>query len=177
MPPNQQQMPNMGFENTLSSQDFVINQGQSTPVSSQHTPENSQIFTNIPQSSQFIPAPGQQSHHISPEVQQQIDSQGMDENLDRPLQDEITIRDLRADPGQQDLVNEQMEGFQEQFPSLFPAPTASIPNVSITPAGFQQTPAVLGTTQPPISTPPCYKFKWQCISVWAYFSNTTEQCC
>ena len=149
----QQQMPNVGFENTMASQDFV----ESTPMHSQQLSGNNQYNPNNSQPSQLLISPGQNSHHISPTMQQQIDShrvynQNMNENMDRPPSDDLTIRDLRADPIQQNLVDEQMNGFQEQIPALFPAPTAPIPHVEgdvgSTAQGVQQT----HTEQAPVTT-------------------------
>ena len=164
-----QQVSQMGFESTLSSQDFVQTQAQSTPMSNQQIPGIRQVSGNQQSSSQHLPSLNEHEHQITPDMQNQIDShramnQGLAENMDRPSMEDLTIRDLRADRDRQNLVTDQMQGFQEQIPSLFHRPTASVPQVSVgqssqvapsvsQPASSPQNISSVGSSSQPILPP------------------------
>ena len=134
-----QLVPETGFDHTLSSQDFLATQSQSTPlISGPGTDVNyrqglsGQDTTHL--SSHHMPTPGlsQPAHIINQNMQSQMDdhramNQAQSENRDRPSADGLTITDLRADPNQKDLVGDQMVGFREIIPALFAAPTSKVP--------------------------------------------------
>ena len=136
-----QLVPETGFDQTLSSQDFLATQSQSTtllsgPGTDVHYSQgmSGHDMTHLVShhTPTVMPGLSQSSHIITENMQGQMDAhramnQAQSENQDRPLADGLTINNLRASPSQQAVVGDQMAGFREVIPALFAAPTAKVP--------------------------------------------------
>ena len=145
----------MGFEETMSSQDFIQTQTQFIPDPNLSTGSSGQSQPYIPTQQQYgegllhaaqegvhrqsTPGMSQPIHEITDDMQRQMDrhrsvNQSETVNQDRPSAEDLNIRDLRSSEfNLNGVVNNQMAGYREVIPSLFAAPTARVPSAPLLP--------------------------------------------
>ena len=115
-------VPDTGFEQTLSSQDF-------------QPPQQTSGFFPVDSSAPPHGAAALNYQTVTEDMQRQMDAhrafnQGQSVNQDRPSDESLTIKDLRADHGGQTVVEGQMAFLKDGIPALFPAPTSIQPQHS-----------------------------------------------